>query len=86
MESITEQRRKQRIHVFYMNLLVYVIVNAALVVAVATGITHLIPPGFFWPIVSIIVWGGALAIAGYRTYRGNAYPEEQIRREMKMLP
>jgi 2TM domain len=71
MESITEQRHKQKIHVFYMNLLVYLIVNAALVVFVAAGITHLIPPGFFWPIVSIVVWGVALTIAGYRTYRGN---------------
>ena len=86
MESITEQRRKQKIHVFYMNLLVYVIVNATFVVFVAAGITRLIPPGFFWPIVSIVVWGVALAIAGYRTYRSAAYPEEQIQREMQKQP
>jgi len=86
MESITEKRRKQKIHVFYMNLLVYVIVNAALVVSVAAGITQLIPPGFFWPIVSIVVWGVALAIAGYRTYRGNVSRQEQIQRELHMLP
>jgi uncharacterized membrane protein YdbT with pleckstrin-like domain len=86
MASITEQRRKQKIHVFYMNLLVYLIVNAAFVVLTATGITRLIPPGFFWPFVSIVVWGSVLAIWGYRAYRGNGYTEEQIQREMKMLP
>ena len=94
MVSTTEPRREQAIqriktqkfHIFYMNLLVYVIINAALLIAVATGITHLVPPGFFWPIVSIVVWGAALAIAGIRIYRGTAYPEEQIQREMKSLP
>jgi len=85
-EQAIQRIKAQKIHVFYMNVLVYVIVNAAFVVAVAAGITHLIPPGFFWPIVSIVVWGVALAIAGYRTYRGKVYPEEQIQREMKMLP
>ncbi len=69
-----------------MNLLVYLIVNAALVVSVAAGITQLIPPGFFWPIVSIVVWGAVLAVWGYRVSRGNVYTEEQIQREMKMLP
>jgi 2TM domain-containing protein len=94
MVSTTEPRREQaiqrikaqKIHIFSMNLLVYVIVNAALVVAVAAGITRLIPPGFFWPSVSIVVWGAALAIWGYRTFRGHVYPEEQVQREMKMLP
>lgn len=91
MVSTTEPRREQaiqrikaqKIHVFSMNLLVYLIVNAAMVVFVAAGIWHLIPAGFFWPIVSIVVWGVALAIAGYRIYRGTVYPEEQIQREMQ---
>ena len=94
MVSTTEPRRAQaiqrikaqKIHIFYMNLLVYVIVNGALVVSVAAGWEHLMPPGFFWPIVSLVVWGVALAIAGYRTYRGNVYPEEQIQREMQKQP
>jgi 2TM domain len=94
MVSATEPRREQaiqrikaqKIHIFYMNLLVYLIVNAALVVFVAAGWTQLIPPGFFWPIVSLVVWGAALAIWGYRVYRGNVYTEEQIQREMQMLP
>jgi 2TM domain len=94
MVSTTESRREQaigrikaqKIHIFYMNLLVYVIVNAALVVAEAFGITRLMPPGFFWPIVSIVVWGTVLAIWGFRVSRGTGYPEEQIQREMKMLP
>jgi hypothetical protein len=42
--------------------------------------------GFFWPIVSIVVWGAVLAIWCYRIYRGNVDTEEQIQREMKMLP
>jgi uncharacterized membrane protein YdbT with pleckstrin-like domain len=94
MISTTEPRREQaiqrikaqKLHGFYLNLLVYLIVNAAFVVFVAAGITHLIPPGFFWPIVSMVVWGTVLAIWGYRIYRGNGYTEEQIQREMKMLP
>jgi hypothetical protein len=85
-ELAIKQIKAQRIHIFYMNLLVYVIGNAALVVAVAVGITRLMPPGFFWPIVSIVVWGAVLAIWGFRVSRGTAYPEEQIQREMKMLP
>jgi hypothetical protein len=48
--------KAQKIHVFYINLLVYLIVNATFVVFVAAGITHLIPPGFFWPILSIVVF------------------------------
>ena len=85
-EQAIQRIKAQKIHIFYMNLLVYVIVNAALVVATAFGITRLMPPGFFWPIVSIVVWGVALAIAGYRTYRGKVYTEEQIQREMQKLP
>jgi small-conductance mechanosensitive channel len=89
MVSTTEPRREQaiqrikaqKIHIFYMNLLIYVIVNAALVVALAAGITRLI-----WLIASIVVWGAVLAIWGYRTFRGHVYPEEQVQREMKMLP
>jgi protein-S-isoprenylcysteine O-methyltransferase Ste14 len=85
-EQAIQRIKAQKIHGFYMNLLVYLIVNAALVVFVAAGITHLIPPGFFWPIVSIVVWGAVLAIWGYRTFRGNVYTEEQIQREMQKLP
>jgi hypothetical protein len=94
MVSTTEPRREQaikriksqKIHRFYLNLLIYLIVNATLVVFVAAGWSHLVPPGFFWPIVSIVVWGAVLAIWGYHAYRGNVYTEEQIQREMKMLP
>jgi protein-S-isoprenylcysteine O-methyltransferase Ste14 len=85
-EQAIQRIKAQKIHGFYMNLLVYLIVNATFVVFVAAGITHLIPPGFFWPIVSIVVWGAVLAIWGYRTIRGNVYTEEQIQREMQMLP
>ena len=94
MVSTTEPRRElaikqikaQKIHGFYLNVLIYLIVNAALIVFVAAGWTQLIPSGFFWPIVSIVVWGAGLAIWGYRAYRGNVYTEEQIQREMKKLP
>jgi protein-S-isoprenylcysteine O-methyltransferase Ste14 len=85
-EQAIQRIKVQKIHGLYMNLLVYLIVNAALVVFVAAGITHLIPPGFFWPIVSIVVWGAVLAIWGYRTFRGNVSTEEQIQREMQKLP
>ena len=85
-EQAIQRIKGQKIHVFYMNLLVYLIINTALVVFVAAGWTQLIPPGFFWPIVSIVVWGAVLAIWGYRTFRGNVSTEEQIQLEMQKLP
>jgi hypothetical protein len=92
MISTTEPRRELAIerikakNTFKINLVVYLIVNATLVVFVAAGWAHFVPPGFFWPIVSIVVWGVAVVILGYVAYRGNVYTEEQIQREMKMLP
>jgi hypothetical protein len=82
-EQAVKRIRAQKIHTFYLNLLIYLLVNATLVVLTASGLEHLVPPGFFWPIVSIVVWGVALAILGYHAYRGNVSTEEQIQREMQ---
>ena len=85
-EQAIQRIKAQKIRLFSMNLLIYVIVNTTLVVLAATGWVQFTPPGFFWPIVSIVVWGAVLAIWGFRIYRVNVYTEEQIQREMKMLP
>jgi hypothetical protein len=102
MESITERRREQAIkrikakNAFKTHLVVYLTVNAMLVtiwaaLAVA-GWSHDVvvwpglPQDFFWPIFPIVGWGIGVAINGYHAYRGNAYTEEQIQREMLKLP
>ncbi len=103
MASTTEPRREQaiqrikaqKIHIFYMNLLVYVIVNAVLVVSwgvlAVTGWSHSVvvwpglPQDFFWPIFPIVGWGIGVAITGYVAYRGHVYTKEQIQREMQKL-
>jgi uncharacterized membrane protein len=66
---------------FKIHLIVYLAVNAMLVVIWAfTG------AGFFWPIFPIAGWGVAVVINGYVAYRGNIYTEEKIQHEMENLP
>ncbi len=66
---------------FKIHLMVYLAVNAMLVVIWAFS-----NAGFFWPIFPIAGWGIAVVINGYVAYRGNVYTEEQIQREMQKLP
>jgi hypothetical protein len=102
MESITEQRRELTIkrikakNAFKVHLVVYLAVNAVLVVSwgvlAATRWSHYVvvwpglPQDFFWPILPIVVWGIGVVITGYVASRGNGYTEEQIQRELKKLP
>ncbi len=93
-EQAIKRIKAQKIHKWHLNLLVYLIVNAVLVVSwvvlAATGWSHYVvtglPQDFFWPIFTIVIWGIFVAMWGYRAYRGNVYTEEQIQREMKKLP
>jgi type III secretory pathway component EscR len=100
MESTIEERRElarrwriQEQRAFKINLVIYLGVNAMLVViwtvltvAGVRMIVQPLPQGFFYPIIPIVVWGIFVAINGYTAYRGHSYSEVQIEREMKHLP
>ena len=82
-----EQRRELAIkrikekNGFKVHLVVYLVVNATLLVVWAfTG------AGFFWPIFVIAFWGIGLVMNGYAAYHGDVITEEQIEREMRNLP
>ena len=74
-----EQLRKR--HDFYGHLLVYVLVNAALVAiwAIAGG-------GFlFWPIFVILFWGIGLVMHAWDVFHPFDADETNIRQEMDRL-
>jgi 2TM domain len=76
---------------FRIHLLIYLSVNAMLVVIWAmTGGLSLINGAytfaFFWPIFVIVGWGIGVLAHGYSIYFGNLYSEDQIQREMQKLP
>jgi hypothetical protein len=74
------KRLKQR-RDFYGHLLVYTLVNGAFVgIWAVTG-----RPGFFWPIVLILLWGVGLALNAWDVYRNDTFTEEQIQREIDHL-
>jgi fatty acid desaturase len=73
---------------FKISLVIYLGVNALLLVlwaALAVAGVHV--TGQLWPYpVVMVLWGVYVAVQGYTAYRGEAYTEEQIQREMKHLP
>jgi hypothetical protein len=80
-------KRIQAKNGFTIHLLVYLAINTISVVSWAlTEAGKPFPAGFFWPIFLIAAWGVGLVIHGYSVYRGNAYTEARIQREMKQLP
>jgi 2TM domain len=93
LSAMTEEQRRelaiQRIkarHDFRVHLVVYVIVNAALVVLwylTSQGANGEL--GFFWPVFPIVGWGIGLAIHAYVTYLPPSLTEDDIQREMKRL-
>ena len=76
-EKAIKQLKKQRD--FRGHLLVYVLVNAFLVVIWAA--TN--PDGFFWPVFPIVGWGIGVVMNAWDVYRGDEFSETQIRREME---
>ncbi len=93
LEGTRESRREQAIkrikakNAFKTHLVVYVTVNALLIVLWAVGNAGLpSPQNYFWPIVPMVGWGIGIVIHAYTAYRGNVYTEEQIQREMAKLP
>jgi 2TM domain len=66
---------------FYGHVLVYVLVNAFLVLIWALTDGH----GFFWPVFPIVGWGIAVVLNAWDAYRNDEFEEGQIRREMERL-
>jgi hypothetical protein len=93
METAADPRRElaiKRIKArddFKIHAVTYVTINAMLAMIWFVGAVMLGGPfTFFWPILSIAIWGGGLIIHGYTVYQGDAYTEEQVQHEMKAMP
>ena len=86
-ERTSEEERRERAIAqlkkksdFRAHLLAYVLVNTFLVAMWAlTG------ANFFWPAFPLLGWGIGLVFHARDTYWGDAYSEDQIRREMQHL-
>jgi hypothetical protein len=66
---------------FHGHVLVYLLVNAFLVVIWA--VTS--PDGFFWPIFPLVGWGIAVVMNAWDVYFAEEIGEEDIDREMQRL-
>ena len=65
---------------FYGHILVYLLVNAFLVVIWAmTG------AGFFWPIFPIVGWGIGVIMNAWDVYFAEDFDEEDIEREIRHI-
>jgi hypothetical protein len=78
-ERAIKHLKKQRD--FKGHLLVYVLVNAFLVVIWA--MTN--PDGFFWPVFPIVGWGIGVVLNAWDVYQHDEFTDEDIRREMEHL-
>lgn len=81
-ESLRERavRRLRKQHDFRIHLLIYVMVNAFLVVIWAmTGAP------FFWPILVMAGWGIGVVANAFDAYGRDVPSEERINREMDKL-
>jgi len=66
---------------FYAHLLVYVLVNAMLVIIWATTT----PGGFFWPAFPMAAWGIGVGMNAWDVFRDDEFRETQIQREMDRI-
>jgi hypothetical protein len=66
---------------FHGHLLVYTLVNGALVAIWAVINVH----GFFWPIFPILGWGVGVVLNAWDVYRAENLSEEDIQKEMDRL-
>ena len=77
-DKAVRQLKKQRD--FRGHLLVYVLVNAFLVVIWAIT-SH----GFFWPVFPIVGWGIGVVMNAWDVYGRHEMSEEEIKHEMERL-
>lgn len=66
---------------FYAHVMVYLLVNAFLVII--WWMTS--PGGFFWPVFPIVGWGIGVVMNGWDVYVGQNYSEEDIQREIREM-
>ena len=65
---------------FWSHLMIYLAVNAFLVVVWAfTG------AGFFWPVFPIVGWGIGVAVNAWEAFGPDPVTEERIRREIDRM-
>jgi hypothetical protein len=75
--AVTRLKKKSD---FRAHLLVYVMVNASLVVIwLFTG------RGFFWPVFPLFGWGIGVVFNAWDVFRRPEFTEDQVRREMDRL-
>ena len=77
-EQALRQLKKKRD--FWSHVLIYVLVNALLVVIWAVT-----DADFFWPIFPIVGWGIGVAMNAWDVYGRKPISEDQVRREMDRL-
>ena len=75
-QAVTHLKKRRDFHA---HLLVYVLVNAFLVVIWAIAGAH----GFFWPIFSIAGWGIGLVMNAWDVYWRHPITETDIKREIE---
>jgi 2TM domain len=66
---------------FWAHVIVYVLVNAFIVVIWAMTDSG----GFFWPAFPMVGWGIGVVMNGYDAYRDEDFSEDRIQREMQRL-
>jgi hypothetical protein len=74
--AILKKRRDFRAH-----LLVYLLVNGALVTIWAMTDTE----RFFWPVFVLVFWGIGVVMNGWDAYVASDFSEDRIQREMHRL-
>jgi len=93
LSTMTEEQRRELAihrlknrHDFRVHLVIYVLVNAALIVlwyVMSRGADG--AAGFFWPVFPIFGWGIGLAMHAYTVYFPPSLTEADIQRELKHL-
>lgn len=74
--AVLEKRRDFRTH-----LLVYLLVNASLVVIWAIASPH----SFFWPVFFLVFWGIGVVMNAWDAYVVSELSEDKIQRQMHRL-
>jgi hypothetical protein len=75
-QAVTQLKKRRD---FHGHLLVYVLVNAFLVVIWAVVDIH----GFFWPIFPIVAWGIGVVMNAWDVYWRHPITEADIKREIE---
>jgi len=81
--SIRDQavKRLKKRRDFYAHLLVYVLVNAFIIVIWAVTSDG----GFFWPVFPMVGWGIGVVMNAWDVWRGDEFTEEEIKQEISRL-